>query len=156
MDADAESAFGDEDIHIGLWDFCFHDVSIFFAAIVTSIENLDAIDLDNEHGCAYDVPCNVRSYLDALLFGLYSELHRADALQTVQNLLSIEQRPILLHFSSVSDQIMIDIFGGLGHVDLLAIGIVGKEIGESPAMIEMCMRDEDHGEFFWVDMAEKR
>lgn len=80
MHSYTESALRDENIHIGLRDFCLHDVSILLATIIPCVENLDAVDLDNEHGRSYDMPSHVRRDLDAFFLGLHSELNRVNSL----------------------------------------------------------------------------
>ena len=50
---------------------------------------------------------------------------------------------------------MIDVLGGFGHIDFFTVWIVGQEIGESTAVVEMGVGDEDHRKFFWVDVAEE-
>jgi hypothetical protein len=90
VDPDAKSALGNENIDIRLRDLRLHDVSIFFATVVASVQDFDAVDLDDEHRCSHDVSSNIRGYLYALLLHLHSELYWTDALQTIQDLLRVE------------------------------------------------------------------
>lgn len=152
---DPERALGDEDVHVGLRDLRLHDVSVLLATVVARVEDLHAIDLDDEHGGAYDVSGHVGRDLDALLLGLHSELYGVNPLQTVEYLLGVEERAVFLHLGGVPNEIVVDILGGLGHVNLLPVAVIGEEVGQRAAVIEVGVRDEDHGQFFGVDVAEE-
>lgn len=155
VDPDAKSAFRNENIDIRLRDLCFHDVPIFFATVIACVQNFDPVDLDDEHRCSHDMSGNIGGDLNALLFHLHSELYWTDALQAIQDLLRVEQSPIFLNFGGISDEIVIDVLGGFGHIDFFTVGIVSQEIGECTAVVEMGVGDEDHGKFFWIDVAEE-
>ena len=50
---------------------------------------------------------------------------------------------------------MVDVLGGLGHVDFLLVVEVGEEVGEGAAVVEVGVRDDDHGELLGVELVEE-
>jgi hypothetical protein len=136
--------------------FSLHDVAIFFATVVSSVENLDPIHFNNEHGRAYNMSRHIGCYLDAIFFGLNPKLNRINAFQTVQNLLVIEQSLVPLDLGGIANQIVVDIFGGFGHVDLAFVVVPGQEVRKRTAVVQMCMGYYDHCDLFGVDAVEER
>lgn len=70
-------------------------------------------------------------------------------------MLVVEEGFVSLDFGCISDEIVVDVFGGLGHVYFLFVVIAGKEVGQCSAVIEMGVCDDDHGYFFGVDAVEE-
>lgn len=129
MLARAKSALGNEDINIGGRDFCHHDVPILFATEVASVEDFDPVDLDNKHGGAYNMTGDIRGDLDAIFFDFDAELDRTDAGKRLSDIfLGKEDSIFVADFEGVADQVVVDVLGGLGHVDLLLVVVIGKEI----------------------------
>lgn len=131
-----EGTLRNQNIDIRLRNFSFHDIPIFLTTIISRIQHLDPINLNNEHSCSHNMPSHIWSEFNPLLLCLYSELDWIDSLKTVQYLLGVEECFILLHLSSISDQVMIDILCRFGHEYLLLeIGIMGKKERQSTTMI---------------------
>lgn len=83
MSSGSESALWNEDVNVLLWDFCFHDVPVFFKAVVSCVKDSNSIDFDDEHGGTDDMPCDIGCDFDSILFCLHSEFDGIDAFQTV-------------------------------------------------------------------------
>jgi hypothetical protein len=152
----AESALGYENIDVFLRNFRFHDVSILFTAIISCVEDPHSVDFDDKHGSSHDVPRNVRSELDPILFSLHPELYRTDAFHAVFNMLIVEKSLFSLNFGGVSYQVLVNIFGRTGHIDLTLVIVLMKEVGKGSTVVEMGVGDDDQLDLGWVDLVEKR
>ena len=71
-------------------------------------------------------------------------------------MLIIEEGFLSLNLGSVSYQILVDIFGGTGHVDLSLVVVLVKEVGKGSTMIKMGMSDDDQLDLRWIDFVEER
>ena len=145
-----------QDIDIGLGNLGLHDIPILLAAIVPSVEHFHPIDFDDEHGCSDDMSSYIGGKFNSFLFCLHSELDWIDPFEAVQNLLGVEERLVLLHLRSISDQVVIDVLCGLGHKYLLLeIGVMREEEGQSTAVVQVRVGDEYQRELFRVDAFEE-
>ena len=102
------------------------------------------------------MPSYIGGKFNAFLFCLHSELDWIDPFEAVQNLLGVEERLVLLHLRSISDQVVIDVLCGLGHKYLLLeIGVMREEEGQSTAVVQVRVGDEYQRELFRVDAFEE-
>lgn len=69
-------------------------------------------------------------------------------------LLGEENFILISDFKCVFNQIVVDMFSGLCHVDLLLIIILGKKIRQGSTMIKMSVRDDNHGELLGIEFIE--
>jgi hypothetical protein len=98
------------------------------------------------------MPCHIWGNLYALLISLYPELHRVDTFKTVQDLLVVEKRFVSLHLGSVANEVVVNIFGGFGHVYFFfVVGVASQEVWESTAVVEVGVGDDDHRDLFRVN-----
>jgi len=138
-----EGTLRNEDIDVGLGNLGLHDIPILLAAIVPSVEHFHPIDFDDEHGCSHDMSSYIRGKFNSFLFCLHSKLHGIDSFEAVQDLLGVEERLVLLHLRSISDQVVIDVLCGLRHKYLLLeIGVMREEEGQSTAVVQVRVGDE--------------
>ena len=151
-----KGTFGNKNVNVGLRYFSLHDVPIFFATVVPSIQNLNAIDFDNEHGRPHDMPGHVRRNLDAVLLSLNSKLDGINTLQAVQNLLVIEECLVSLHLGGIAHEIVVYIFGGFCHIDLTFVVVPSEEVGKRTAVVQMCVGYYHHRDLLWVYAVEER
>lgn len=122
MQAGPEGALRNQDVHIRIWNLCFHDISILLAAEIASIEHLNSINFNDEHCCPHDMTCHIGRNFDAFLFDLHSELDLTDAGKGFRDVLLREQGLLLVsHLKRVLHQIVVDVLGGLGHVHFLLV-----------------------------------
>ena len=99
--------------------------------------------------------CNIGSKFNSFFFSLYSKLNRTYPIHTILNLLVIKQSFFFLHFSCISYKILIDIFGGSSHEDFSLVVVLGEEIGQGPAVVEVGVGDDDHFNLLGVDFVEE-
>ena len=69
-------------------------------------------------------------------------------------LLGEEYFILISDFECVFNQIVVDMFSGLCHVDLLLIIILGKKIRQGSTMIKMSVCDDNHGELLGIEFIE--
>lgn len=153
--SDSECALRDEDVHVLLGNFCLHDISILFAAVVTSVEDPHTVNFNDEHGCPHNVPGNVGRELDSVVFGLDSELDGADAFHAVLDVLVVEKGFLSLDLGSVSDQVLVDVFGGPGHVDLSLVVVLVEEVGKGSTVVEVGVGDDHQLNLGGVDLVKE-
>ena len=125
MNSFAESALRNENINVFLGNLSFHDVPIFLAAVISSVQYSNSIDLNDEHGCSHDMSGHVWGELDSSFFGLDSELDCPNSFHAVLDLLIVEESFIFLYFGGISDEVVVNLFGGSGHEYFLFVVVFG-------------------------------
>lgn len=124
----SESTLRNQNIHILLRNLCLHNISILFAAVIASVEYSHTVYFDDKHRSPHDVPRYVGSYLDSVFLCLNSELHWVYSLQTIQDLLVVEEGLVPLHFGCVPHQIVVDILCWFSHVNFALVVIACQEV----------------------------
>lgn len=61
-----------------------------------------------------------------------------------------------MHFSCISDQIVVDILRWLSHIHFLFVVKSSKKVRQSSAMVKMGVRNNNHRELLWIDPIKQR
>jgi len=141
--SDTKRTFYNQNINIGLRNFGLHDIPIFLTGVVACIQNLHTIDFYDEHGGSYNMTRDISCYFNSFFLQLDAEIDCGNLFHRIANLLLREKSLLITNFKRITDQVMVDVFSWLCHVNFLLVVIVCQEIGQGSTMVKMCVGDQD-------------
>ena len=72
------------------------------------------------------------------------------------DLLVVEKSLFPLDLGGISDKILVNILSGPSHIHFSLVFVLSQEVGKGSTVIQVGMRDNDHGNLGWVYLFEER
>ena len=153
----AKGRFCDHDIYLAhvLRDSGSDEMPVLFSGVVTCEEDVQAGNVDEEHGCAEDVAGRIGRYADARDGVRCVKIDRLDLREGVEVVLFVVEDIALVrsgggigHPDGILDEPSIDRLCGVGHEDAAFEGSFGKDERKGGNVVEM--ETEIASSAFWT------